>query len=65
MVSKSCLAKRRKRREQNFAQLRAENERLKKIIALTERKVEHGCADASCSLCDSEQPGDGTWEFPT
>lgn len=61
VVSKSIL--RRKRREQIFAQLKAENVQLKKIVALTRRKVAHGCADASCSLCDPEQPGDGTWEF--
>lgn len=53
----------RKRHRQTFAQLKAENTQLKKIVALTQRKVEHGCAAASCSLCDPEQSGDGTWEF--
>ncbi len=37
----------------------AENIRLKKIIALANRKAEHGCTDANCSLCHEEE-GDGT-----
>jgi hypothetical protein len=37
--------------------------RLKKTVARDSRKAEHGCSDAMCSLCDPEQPDDGTWEF--
>ena len=56
------LARRKKRREKNFAELKAENIRLKKIIALDRRKAEHGCTDANCPHC-KEEHGDGDWEF--
>jgi len=34
-------------------------DRLEKQLALLQRKVAHGCTDASCSACDSEpKPGE-------
>jgi hypothetical protein len=57
------LQKRQQRRRDNLVILRDENVRLKKIVARLQRKIEHGCSDASCSLCDVEKPEDGTWEF--
>lgn len=35
-------------------QLEAENVRLKKMVALMQRKQEHGCTDANCDLCDCD-----------
>lgn len=43
--------------------LKHENAHLKAMIARMIRKEEHGCIDASCSLCDPEQPEDSTWEL--
>lgn len=63
MVSSVILFRRKVRREKNFAELKAENVRLKKIVVRERRKSEHKCIDTSCSLCDPEQLGDGTWEF--
>ncbi len=62
VVSQNALDRRRRRRAKTA--LEAENTRMKKIIALAERKAEHGCTDANCSLCHEEE-GDGTWELST
>jgi hypothetical protein len=62
MVRKKVLQRRSQRRANVLQDLRDENVRLKKMLALMQRKAEHGCTDANCSLC-KEQPGDGTWKL--
>lgn len=54
MVSRKYLKRRSKRREESLAELKAENMRLKEIIALNQRKIKHGCTDANCSLCHED-----------
>ena len=57
MTSKTKL-RRQERREQTFGQMKDEIVSLRKLLAQLTRKVEHGCADASCLICDPEQPED-------
>ncbi|MHA2279694.1 MAG: hypothetical protein ACXAC5_02205 [Promethearchaeota archaeon] len=63
-MTRQRLLRRRARRKSEFSELKAENIRLKKMVARAERKAEHKCTDASCSLCDLSDPTTEPGNFP-
>jgi len=72
ITCKNCLKSKKKVRSGTLISaplprenLRKENRRLKAMVSLLQRKIEHGCSDCSCKLCDGFHKGDDEWELTT